>query len=51
MYEEALQINEKRRKAKGKGKKERYTYLNPEIQIIVEAQTVKHLPAMQETQV
>ena len=34
MYEEALQINEKRRKAKGKGKKERYTYLNPEIQRI-----------------
>ena len=34
MYEEALQINEKRRKAKGKGKKERYTYLNPEFQRI-----------------
>ena len=41
----------KRREGKSKGEKERYTHLNPEIQIIVEAQTVKHLPAMQETQV
>ena len=30
--EEALQIAEKRREAKGKGKKERYTYLNAEFQ-------------------
>ena len=27
LYEEALQIAEKRREAKGKGEKERYTYL------------------------
>ena len=32
MSEEALQIAEKRRKAKGKGEKERYTYLNAEFQ-------------------
>ena len=30
MSEEALQIAEKRREAKGKGGKERYTYLNAE---------------------
>ena len=30
--EEALQIAEKRREAKGKGEKERYTYLNAEFQ-------------------
>ena len=30
--ERALQIAEKRREAKGKGKKERYTYLNAEFQ-------------------
>ena len=30
--EEALKIPEKRREAKGKGKKERYTYLNAEFQ-------------------
>ena len=29
---EALQIAEKRREAKGKGEKERYTHLNAEIQ-------------------
>ena len=34
LSEEGLQITEKRRKAKGKGKKERYTYLNPEFQRI-----------------
>ena len=34
MSEEALQIAEKRREAKGKGKKERYTYLNVEFQRI-----------------
>ena len=33
MYEEALQIAEKRREAKGKGEKERYTHLNEEFQI------------------
>ena len=34
MSEEALQIAEKRREAKGKGKNERYTYLNAEFQRI-----------------
>ena len=32
--EEALQITVKRRKAKGKGEKERYTHLNAEFQRI-----------------
>ena len=32
MSEEALQIAEKRREAKGKGEKESYTYLNAEFQ-------------------
>ena len=32
MYEETLQIAEKRREAKDKGKKERYTHLNAEFQ-------------------
>ena len=32
LSEEALQIAEKRRKAKGKGEKERYTHLNAEFQ-------------------
>ena len=34
LSEEALQIAEKRREAKGKGKKERYTNLNAEFQRI-----------------
>ena len=34
MSEEALQIAEKRREVKGKGKKERYTHLNAEFQRI-----------------
>ena len=34
MSEEALQIAEKRRFAKGKGKKKRYTHLNAEFQRI-----------------
>ena len=34
MSEEALQIAVKRREAKGKGEKERYTYLNAEFQRI-----------------
>ena len=34
MSEEALQIAEKRREAKGKGEKERYTYLNAEFRTI-----------------
>ena len=33
LFEEALQIAKKRREAKGKGKKERYTDLNAEFQI------------------
>ena len=32
LFEEALQIAEKRREAKGKGEKERYTHLNEEFQ-------------------
>ena len=34
MSEEALEIAEKRREAKGKGEKERYTHLNAEFQRI-----------------
>ena len=34
LSEEALQIAEKRKDAKGKGEKERYTHLNAEFQII-----------------
>ena len=34
LSEEALQIGEKRREVKGKGKKERYTHLNAEFQRI-----------------
>ena len=34
MFEEALKIAEKRREAKGKGEKERYTHLNAEFQRI-----------------
>ena len=34
MSEESLQIDEKRREAKGKGEKERYTHLNAEFQRI-----------------
>ena len=34
LFEEALQIAEKRREAKGKGEKERYTNLNAEFQRI-----------------
>ena len=34
MSEEALQMAEKRREAKGKGEKERYTHLNAEFQRI-----------------
>ena len=32
LFEEALKIAEKRRKAKGKGERERYTHLNAEFQ-------------------
>ena len=34
LFEEALQIAEKRREAKGKGEKQRYTHLNAEFQRI-----------------
>ena len=34
MFEEALEISQKRREAKGKGEKERYTHLNAEFQSI-----------------
>ena len=34
LSEEALQVSEKRREAKGKGEKERYTELNAEFQRI-----------------
>ena len=34
MFEETLQIAVKRREAKGKGEKERYSYLNAEFQRI-----------------
>ena len=34
MSEEALEITEKRRQAKNKGERKRYTYLNPEFQRI-----------------
>ena len=36
MSEEALQIPEKRRKAEGKWKKERYTHLNAEFQRVAQ---------------
>ena len=34
LFEEALQIAEKRREAKGKGEKKKYTHLNAEFQRI-----------------
>ena len=34
LFEEALQIAKKRKEAKGKGEKERYTHLNAEFQRI-----------------
>ena len=39
LSEEALQIAEKRREAKGKGEKERYTHLNVEFQRIARRDT------------
>ena len=47
MYEEALQIAEKRREVKGKGERERYTQLRASMV----AQMIKNLPTMQETRV
>ena len=35
LFEEALQIAEKRRQVKGKGKKKRYTHINVEFQRII----------------
>ena len=43
LSEEALQIAEKRREAKGNGEKERYTHLNAEFQRIVKRDK-KRLP-------
>ena len=42
LSEEALQIAVKRREVKGKGEKERYTYLNEELQRM--ARTEESLP-------
>ena len=39
LSEEALEIAEKRREAKGKGEKERYTHLNAEFQRIARRDT------------
>ena len=47
LYEEALQIAEKRREVKGKGERERYTQLRASMV----AQMIKNLPTMQETRV
>ena len=41
--EEALHIAEKRREAKGKGGKERYTHLNPEFQRIARGDKIAFL--------
>ena len=38
LSEEALQIAEKRKEAKGKGKKARYTHLNAELQRIAKTE-------------
>ena len=40
LSEEALQITEKRKDAKGKGEKERYTHLNAEFQKIAQRHKV-----------
>ena len=40
MSEEALQIAEKRREAKGKGEKERYIHLNAEFQRIARRESL-----------
>ena len=44
LSEEVLQIAEKRREAKGKGEKERYTHLNAEFQRIARRAKKKSLP-------
>ena len=43
MSEEVLQIAEKRREAKGKGEKERYTHLNAEFQRIARRDKIAFL--------
>ena len=43
LSEEALQIAEKRKEVKGKGKKERYTYLNAESQRIARRDKIAFL--------
>ena len=43
MSEEVLQIPQKRREAKGKGKKERYTHLNAEFQRIARRDKIAFL--------
>ena len=40
LFEEALQMAEKRREAKGKREKERYTHLNAEFQRIARRESV-----------
>ena len=40
LSEEVLQITEKRRQAKGKGEKERYTHLNAEFQRIARRESL-----------
>ena len=50
LSEEALQIAVKRREAKGKGEKKRYTHLDTDfLGSSLVAQTVKHLPTMWKT--
>ena len=44
LSEEALQIAEKRREAKGKGEKERYTHLNAKFQRIARRGKKESLP-------
>ena len=43
LSEEALQIAEKRKEAKGKGEKERYTFLNEEFQRIARRDKIAFL--------
>ena len=45
LSEKALQIAEKRREAKGKGEKERYTHLNAEFQRIARRDKKKKKPS------
>ena len=44
LFEEALKIAEKRRKAKGKGERERYTHLNVQFQRIARRDKKAFLP-------